>query len=97
MSNSTIAIAKFVRPPFFSGKKILATFLMIACTVFAYAQKNKEQLLPPEMPRSEDNSQVYYKEVVTEDGVDKMELFKRAGNWFHTFYKNPTGIVEQTD
>src|ERR1041385_8556376 len=82
---------------FLSMKKILTTLLLITCSVLVYAQKDKDKLVPPDMPRSEDNNQVYYMEVVTEDGANKMEFFKRAGNWYHTFYKNPTGIVEQSD
>jgi len=70
---------------------------MVTCTILVYAQKDKDKLVPPDMPRSEDNNQVYYMEVVTEDGTDRMELFGRSGNWLHKFYKNPTGIVEQSD
>ena len=68
---------------------------MIFSSIRVYAQK--EKLSPPDMPRSEENSQIYYMDVVKEDGVDKAEFFKRAGNWYHKFYKNPGGIVEEVD
>jgi hypothetical protein len=77
-------------------KKALITSVVFLFPILVFAQKEKEQLVPPNMPRSEDNNQVYYMEVITED-ANKMELFKRAGNWYHQFYKNPTGIVEQMD
>lgn len=79
------------------GKKMLITTLMIISSALVYAQKEKEPLSPPNMPRSEENSQVYYMDVVTEDGVGKTEFFKRAGNWYHKFYKNPGGVVELQD
>jgi hypothetical protein len=85
---------RFARKILF-GKKILIIVIMIVSSGWVYAQKVK--LSPPEMPRSEENSQVYYMDVVTEDGVGKAEFFKRAGNWYHKFYKNPGGIVEQMD
>jgi len=66
--------------------------------VLVHAQKSqKEPLVPPDMPRSEENNQVYYMEVVTMDQVDRMELFKRANNWYHKFYKNPNGVIESAD
>lgn len=71
--------------------------VIIFLSLSAYAQKDKDKLLPPDLPRNEENNQVYYMEVVTEEGADKMELFKRAGNWYHEFYKNPVGIVEVID
>jgi len=49
------------------------------------------------MPRSEENNQVYYMEVITIDGVNASELYKRANNWYHKFYKNPNGVVESAD
>lgn len=78
-------------------KKMLITLIMIISSGVVYAQKEKEKLAPPDMPRSEENGQVYYMEVVTEDGVGKSELFKRARNWYSKFYKNPHGIVEEID
>jgi hypothetical protein len=77
-------------------KNLAAFILLFLTTAFAYAQK-KQPLTPPDMPRSEENNQVYYMEVVTEDGADKSELFRRMSNWYHKFYKNPGGIVEQSD
>ena len=75
---------------------LLLAILMLS-SITAFAQKGKEPLAPPEMPRSEENNQVYYMDVVNEAEVNKTELFKRANVWYHKFYKNPAGIVEQSD
>lgn len=56
----------------------------------------KQTLTPPQMPRSEENNQVYYMEVVSEE-APAPELFKRATGWYRRFYKNPTGVVELHD
>ena len=80
---------------FHFGKKMLIMAIIVISSSLVYAQK--EKLSPPDMPRNAENSQVYYMDVVTEDGVSKAEFFKRAGNWYHKFYKNPGGILEQMD
>jgi len=36
-------------------------------------------------------------EVITLDGVDKAELYRRANNWYHKFYKNPNGVIQSSD
>ncbi|MFI5135006.1 MAG: DUF4468 domain-containing protein, partial [Chitinophagales bacterium] len=79
-------------------KKTLWLSIMILMPAVMLAQKSqKDQLASPDMPRSEENNQVYYMEVITLDGVDKAELFRRANNWYHKFYKNPTGVLESAD
>jgi len=78
-------------------KKILLIMILSASTSLLFAQKDKEIIAPPDMPRNEENNQVYYKDVITEDGVDSKELYKRALVWYRHFYKNPTGIVETSD
>ena len=75
-------------------KRFPGTILLLLITSLVYAQK--EPLTPPDMPRSEENNQVYYMEVV-EEGADAQELFKRANVWLRKFYKNPTGVVETAD
>lgn len=78
-------------------KEYFLSALLLLAWCFTYGQKEKDNLAPPAMPRSEDNNQVYYMDVVGEDGGDKMELFKRAFIWYHKFYKNPNGIVALSD
>lgn len=79
--------------------KIVRTFLLLALLpLAALSQKSQKQpLIPPDMPRSEENNQVYYMDVVPEEGVDRAELFRRATNWYKQFYKNPTGAIESAD
>lgn len=79
-------------------KNALSIVLLLLAPALSFAQKSQtEPLVPPDMPRSEENNQVYYMEVVTMDGVGAMELYKRAYNWYHKFYKNPNGVVESSD
>ena len=69
--------------------------LMLCSGMQAIAQKEKP--VAPELPRNDENNQVYYMDVVTVDETDKSELFKRAINWMKAYYKNPTGFVEEMD
>ena len=76
-------------------KKLLFVWIAMLATAPVFSQKEKPT--PPEMPRSDENNQVYYMEVVSMDGVDKMELFKRTRNWVKSYYKNPTAFTEEMD
>lgn len=80
-------------------KKTLILFFLAFAPYAMMAQKSAKQqpLVPPDMPRSEENNQVYYMDVITEDGVDKTELYRRANNWYKKFYKNPSGAIESAD
>jgi hypothetical protein len=80
-------------------KKTLIILVMVLAPAVLMAQKSQKQqpLLPPDMPRSEENNQVYYMDVIAAEGIDKRELFKRANNWYKKFYKNPTGAIESAD
>jgi len=59
------------------------------------AQKDKPVV--PQLPINSEDSLVYYMEVIAIDNIDKMELFKRAGIWINEYYKNPSGLIEETD
>ncbi|MBA3648732.1 MAG: DUF4468 domain-containing protein [Chitinophagales bacterium] len=61
----------------------------------AFAQKSLPS--PPVLPRNPDDNKVYYKEISQTDGVERAELMKRAMNWVHHYYKNPTGIINLSD
>lgn len=76
-------------------KQLLFGFFLTIVVYPVFAQKDKP--IPPDLPRNEENNQVYYMEVITMDGIDKMELFRRARNWMKSYYKNPTGIVNEVD
>ncbi len=75
-------------------KWYLAALLVTFCGQAAWAQK--KVLTPPDMPRNEENNQVYYMEVVPVD-ADVRELWKRGVIWYRQFYKNPHGVVESLD
>src|SRR5215217_4104610 len=79
-------------------KKTLWLLLIFVLPSLTYGQKTqKEPLVPPDMPRSEENNQVYYMEVITLDDIDKAELFRRAKVWYHKFYKNPNAVIKTAD
>jgi hypothetical protein len=61
----------------------------------SFAQKEKP--IPPDLPRSDENNQVYYMEVISLDDVSKDEQFRRAMIWMKEYYKNPGGIIEELD
>lgn len=71
---------------------LVALLLLPAAMVWA----QKQPLAAPELPRSEENNQVYYMEVVTQE-APAAELFKRSVIWYRKFYKNPTGVLELYD
>lgn len=76
-------------------KKLLFGCIAMLAVVPAFSQK--EKLVPPEMPRNDENNQVYFMEVVSMDGVGQLELFKRARNWVKSYYKNPTAFIDEMD
>jgi hypothetical protein len=69
--------------------------LVLCLGMPAFAQKDKP--VAPELPRNDENNQVYYMDVVTVDETDKSELFRRAMIWVKSYYKNPTGFIEEMD
>ncbi|MCS6991679.1 MAG: DUF4468 domain-containing protein [Chitinophagales bacterium] len=75
-------------------KTTLLTALLLCPFLVVLAQK--QPLNPPPMPRSEENNQVYYMEVVAQE-APAAELFRRAVLWYRKFYKNPTGVLELYD
>jgi hypothetical protein len=78
--------------------KSISLLLLVLLPFGLLAQKSaKDPLVPPEMPRSEENNEVYYREVINLEGVNAKELYKRAANWYKKFYKNPHGVIEQAD
>ncbi|MEO6168028.1 MAG: DUF4468 domain-containing protein [Chitinophagales bacterium] len=78
---------------------IAKTFFWAICLIFAGLSVNaqKEKPIAPDIPRNDENEQVYYLEVVPADGVEKLELFRRSRNWMMAYYKNPAGFLEQAD
>ena len=55
-----------------------------------YAQK-------PSLPIDEKTQKVVYTEVVQVEGVSQAELYKRALNWFKTYFPNPASVIKVQD
>ncbi len=80
---------------FLSFPFLLTMFIMAATVNPLMAQKDKP--VAPELPRNDDDSLVYYMEVIPIDDADNIELFKRARIWINDYYKNPGSIIEELD
>lgn len=74
-------------------KKILLVLVFIANVSILFAQKS----VKPDMPIDDDSKIVTYKGVVEISGVSKSELYKRANNWFKSYYVNPTQVIQLAD
>lgn len=78
-----------------SSRFLLFCLSLVLTGLSAIAQKEKP--VAPDMPRNDENNQVYFMEVVPMDDIDKLELFRRSRNWMMSYYKNPTGFLEEAD
>lgn len=67
--------------------------LLVILAVLFFAAANAQ----PPVPIEEGTGRVVYTEVVTVDGANQAELFKRLDHWFNTFYKNPSSIIQSKD
>lgn len=78
---------------------VASPFFWALCLLLSSFSVNaqKEKPIAPDLPRNDENEQVYYMEVVPADGIDKLELFRRSRNWMMDYYKNPAGFLEQAD
>ncbi len=71
--------------------------IMFLCYCFSVnAQKNTE-ITRPEMPIDEETKIVNYKGVVELSGVTKDELYQRALNFFKSYYKNSSQVIQNAD
>ena len=84
------------RPVIFITVKSIFWGLCLLLSGFG-ANAQKEKPVMPDLPRNEENEQVYYMEVVPLEGVDKMELFRRSQKWMTAYFKNPAGFLETAD
>jgi len=78
----------------FIMKRIIITVLSII-SLSAYSQKGEEY---PEVnvPIDSETKLITYSNVV-EFGANKDELFEKANAWFHSYFKNPTGVIRERD
>lgn len=73
--------------------------LLLLCSLLsfapAFAQKNKEAFIIPNLPLDSATLLYTYTDVVELPGVLKDELYKRAFSWANIFYKNPTDVIRE--
>lgn len=77
-------------------KKIVICFLAILFTAnLLSAQKgNEEPFKVPNIPVDKDTKLITYTKVIEVSGT-KEELYKKALNWFNTYYKNPKDVIKE--
>lgn len=73
---------------------ILALFMLF--NMAASAQKNAPAL-PVSLPVDSITHLVTYESVVQVQGTSRDVLYKKALEWFNTFYKNPTEVIREND
>lgn len=83
-------------PVVFNKVKSICLLLCLLLTGIA-GSAQKEKPVMPDLPRNEENEQVYYMEVVPMEGVDRMELYRRSQKWMTAYFKNPAGFLETAD
>ncbi len=70
----------------------------IAFSFATFAQKKQPVALPsPQLPIDTITKKITYEEVVEVNGLSAEQLYKRALQWFHTHYKNPTEVIREND
>ncbi len=77
-------------------KSTLLLAISIVLTITTFAQKKKNQQPPVEIPtfNMTSNSTVEYSEVVEVTG-SAADLYKKALDWFNTYYKNPSSVIRE--
>lgn len=80
-------------------KKVIASVCMAMLFVpvrFLSAQ-DAEPFNTANIPVDKISKLITYTEVVHVKGVTTAVLYKRALNWFETYYKNPTDVIREND
>jgi hypothetical protein len=67
--------------------RLFITTLCSSLFFWAYAQ----------VPIDPETGKAKYEEVVTVEGADKKELYKRLEYWFSTYFINPASVIESKD
>ncbi|MBI5540701.1 MAG: DUF4468 domain-containing protein [Bacteroidia bacterium] len=74
--------------------KYLITAIMLVLCFYANAQKDEFKEIA--LPVDQDTKLITYSKVI-EITANKDSLFKKGQAWFRKFYKNPTGVIRETD
>lgn len=76
------------------GTKHFITAILLVLFISANAQK--EEFKEISLPIDQDTKLITYSKVI-EITANKDSLFKKGQVWFRKFYKNPTGVIRETD
>ena len=77
-------------------KKIVVLLAFLFSGSIAIAQKDPV-VVPYSVPVDSITKKITYEGVVEVKGVSATDLFKRAHEWFMTFYKNPNEVIRSID
>ena len=74
--------------------QLLAVLLFPAAVLFA---QEKQQFNTDNIPVDKISKLITYTDVVSVKSVSTKVLYKRAWDWFNTYYKNPTDVIRESD
>ena len=74
-------------------KASVALALLVICAVPAVAQKNKKEIVMPELPKNESTGLISYAGKEEVASTPKTVLYERALAWANSFYKNPADVI----
>src|ERR1041385_5525182 len=78
-------------------KTIAQVLVLLLAATFAVAQVKQQQFNTDNIPVDKISKLITYTDVVPVKGVSSAVLYKRAWNWFNTYYKNPTDVIREND
>lgn len=74
----------------------LFVLLLVLPSKFLFAQE-KQQFNTDNIPVDKISKLITYTDVVQLKGVSTAVLYKRALDWFNTYYKNPADVIRESD
>jgi len=74
-------------------KAFYCVFISFIC-VFQIAKAQNEEYKEPALPINNETKLITYSKVI-ETTANKDSLFRKGQQWFHTFYKNSTGVIRK--
>jgi len=77
-------------------KKIIAFIALLFPATILVAQ-DKQSFNTDNMPIDKISKLITYTDVVQVKNTSAATLYKRAWDWFNTFYKNPTDVIRESD
>lgn len=71
---------------------IMALMLFLSFNLFAQTEEYKEPTIPIDL----ETKLISYSKII-EVSANKDSLYKKGQAWFRKFYKNPTGVIRESD